>query len=161
MTPIPSIDESKSAIQREIGLDLSYFYDDDVPHFDPMSVAAGVATALLISFLMGVYEGLKEEAEEAGKGLAHLLGRKLKELFYNDGSSNSLDEEVHDIANQTRSVAQDVEEDVIVRNITITEERLVDFLIEDRGLPRRDAVRISHTTRIETQRQLGMASNEG
>jgi hypothetical protein len=161
MTLIPSIDESKSAIQREIGLDLSYFYDDDVPHFDPLSIAAGVATALLVSFLKGVYEGLNNEAEEAGKGLAHLLGRKLKELFSNDESSNSLDEEVRDSANLTRKAAQGVEEDVIVRTITITEERLVDFLIEDRGLPRRDAVRISHTTRIETQRQLGVASNEG
>ena len=78
----------------------------------------------------------------------------------NNVSSDSLDEEVRDSAYLTRKAAQGVEEDVIVRTITKTEERLVDFLIEDRGLPRRDAVRISHTTRIETQRQLGVAINE-
>jgi hypothetical protein len=164
MNPIPSIDESAIAIKEEINLNLSYFYDDPEPHFDPMSIAVGVGMVLLMKFLDGVCEGLKDEAEEAaeeaGKGTGHLLGKKLRDLFSGSTSSKDIEREVNDSANQARTAIQGVESGIIIKTITITEERLIDYLIDDRGLPRRDAVKISRMVRIETQRQLGITGDK-
>jgi hypothetical protein len=151
-----TIDESAKAIQKEIGFDLSYFHDDAEPHFDPVTIAATTGVVLLGSFLHGVLEGMKDEAEKAGKSLGSVLVGRLKSVFAG-APAKPIEDESRADAQAATAAARSIEVKRVVRCVTVTEERLVVILADERGLPRRDAQRIARTVRVEAMQQLGVS----
>jgi hypothetical protein len=150
-----SVDDSVKAIQKEIVRDLSYFYDDAQPHFDPITFAVTTGTILLGSFVAGVVEGLNTEAKSAGKTVGAVLFGRVKALFSGERPAKQIEEEARrDV--EKASAAAGADPAKLAESVTVTEEVLVELLTEDRGVPRRDAVRIARTVRVEALRQLGV-----
>lgn len=76
-TGTQQVERSLVTITAVIASDMVYLENDDLAHFDPITVAAGVAAMLLGAFL----EGVRDAAKDGGRRVGKALGQRLRNVF--------------------------------------------------------------------------------
>ena len=77
----PDLTARSRRLARELALDVSYFSDPAVRHYDPVSVAESLGLILLGAFLDGVRQGLKEQGTALGTWFVKLLASRTRRLW--------------------------------------------------------------------------------
>jgi len=155
-----TIDDSAWAISEEIGIDVSFFTDENERNL----IHLGIIGYVLIHWLLeGVIDALHEELHEdvraAGATLTGKLIKSVKSLFaQNESSPTEADAQAAArLALEQALVAAEGRKAVDVTTaISQYEEALIGYLV-DEGMPARDATRIAHRLRVEAGIQLRLA----
>lgn len=85
----PDLLSASRRLAGELSLDVSYFSDPAVPHYDPISVAESVALVLVGAFLEGVRQAVKDKGTALGRSFVDFLAARVQ-LLWNTGPGNSL-----------------------------------------------------------------------
>lgn len=134
------VEQSILAVTRVIATDIAYLENDDMGHFDPISIVGGVAVLLLSSF----FEGVRDAAKDGGKRVGLVLTEKLAGLFSTKKARTSGSPEVLAAAERVRR--SDLE-----RYGDAAQLLVVAALVKN-GLPLRKAEVLASTVRAEADR---------
>ena len=121
------VEQSILAVTRAIGTDIAYLENDDMGHFDPISIVGGVAVLRLSSF----FEGARDAAKDGGKRVGLVLAEKLAGLFSTKKASTSGSAEV-------LATAKGIRRSDLERYGEVAQSLVVAALVKN-GLPLRKA----------------------
>jgi hypothetical protein len=96
------------ALRDEAKEYVTYFLPEGEKHFDPVSVALGFGSVLLISFLAGFQEEAKKDAKGAGKKTFRWLSSLVSDLF--SGRSSKESEEAKKLATSAKKTKKSLKE---------------------------------------------------
>lgn len=141
------VEQSVLTITQAIGTDIAYLENDDMGHFDPITVVASAAALLLTSF----FEGAREAAKDGGKRAGVALTERLSRLF---SSQEKASGSAHVI-----TAAQGVGRADLERYGDVAQSLVQAALVEN-GLPLRKAESLASTIRGEADRIAARASSQ-
>jgi hypothetical protein len=146
MTPQgPSINRSIREISASIGADIAYLEDDEMSHFDPISIVAALAALLLKSF----FDGLREAAKDTGKKAGETLSKHLTNFFKAPDHHAS----ESDVARSLKGVT-----DLQLKQYGDHAQALIVTALAGRGFPRTKAQSLANLVRREADLLLQQSS---
>jgi hypothetical protein len=141
------VEQSVLAITQAIGTDIAYLENDEMGHFDPITLVASAAALLLTAF----FEGARDAAKDGGKRVGVALTERISRLFSSRGTASG---SAHVIV-----AAQGVSRAELQRYGDVAQSLVQAALVEN-GLPLRKAESLASTIRSEADRIAARASSQ-